>query len=1083
MFKIGILLLFVLSFQCINAQVTLNYNFGEDLIDSGMSSCERDEGWSRVFTLSDFGISPYEQFVIKSGEVAFSKSDGGANLQFIVYSIDETFPEFFYSLYPITVLGSHYIGQAPVVNGVPEIIQVDFEQPIIVPAGVERILVTVRKIDEPYSPDSSEMLIAGTEEDTGASWYEGCDENYGLSPTTDLTNPVPNANFYINVTGEVFDPKSLGPTTRLSHNICDDLIETDIHSCTSSYLYWARAFTLEEFGISTDEEFVINSGQVGINKTGYGAEISFNIYEIDDNFPASFSETDLIGSSQYQNLQPNIFRSSQIAEVFFDTPIVIPAGVKRILVEVHKGVLGNSSGVAFIAGSAQDNDVSWQRGCSPIGHLEEYTSTANFGYPNANFYINVTGKVKHRTNNFQMIHSNFCSEFLKEFGIEDASNVASIAWDFGDPASGADNTSTDLSPFHEFSEDGTYTITATVKGKDGNVEVITETIDAKEPPIAYGVNNLEACENNFGTGTYSGFDTSGIGSRVLGNQTNKVVTYIDGSGNTYDVLPNPFTNTLRDRETITVRVAREEELCCYAETTFDLIVNPLPDLSGIEDLFLCENDDDGFTAFDLTPIQADLSANNIRIDFFFQDGEQIPGSGLGAVTNKIMNQETITVKATNLVTGCYNETGFKIGVTPPPIANTIGDLTGCDDNNDGISEYFDTSTIESQVLGNQTGMEVSYHTEAGEILPGPLPNPYTNTKADEETITVRVTNPQTGCYAETFLNLITSSQPSINQPATLYACDTGNGIASFNTATIENQLIGSQTGLLIFYYDENGNELTNFVGSGFTNSVPYEQQIMARIEDPNNASCAIEVTFSLKTISPPEIELEDSYEICSLGESLELKANPSYSSWTWFGPEGNIISEEPSVTITSEGIYGLSILEEKNGVICENYKEFELVHSEAPVIEDILFSNFSDDSSIEVLASGDGVFEYSIDGTNFQISNIFPKVSGGTYNVTVRDINGCGELSQTINLLNYPRFFTPNNDGYHDRWQIKGLSHNNNVLVSIYDRYGKLLKHLSTISDGWDGTFNGRNMPSDDYWFRLNLEDGTNFSGHFSLVR
>ncbi len=84
---------------------------------------------------------------------------------------------------------------------------------------------------------------------------------------------------------------------------------------------------------------------------------------------------------------------------------------------------------------------------------------------------------------------------------------------------------------------------------------------------------------------------------------------------------------------------------------------------------------------------------------------------------------------------------------------------------------------------------------------------------------------------------------------------------------------------LIFYYDENGNEFTNFAGSGFTNSAPYEQQITAKIEDPNNASCAIEVNFSLKTISPPEIELLDSYEICSLGESLELKSNPIYSSW------------------------------------------------------------------------------------------------------------------------------------------------------------------------------------------------------------
>jgi len=91
-------------------------------------------------------------------------------------------------------------------------------------------------------------------------------------------------------------------------------------------------------------------------------------------------------------------------------------------------------------------------------------------------------------------------------------------------------------------------------------------------------------------------------------------------------------------------------------------------------------------------------------------------------------------------------------------------------------------------------------------------------------------------------------------------------------------------------------------------------------------------------------------------------------------------------------------------------------------------------------------------------------------------------VSQTINLLNYPRFFTPNNDGYHDRWHIKGLP-NSNAVILIYDRYGKLLKQLSSIGEGWDGTFNGRNMPPDDYWFQLNLEDGTNYNGHFSLVR
>lgn len=1075
MFKILIPLLFVLSFQCINAQITLNHNIGEDLLDSGMTPCEEDENWGKVFNLADFGVTTNEQFIVRSIEVGIHKSYNGANLQYNVFSVDKNFP----ATEPV-LLGYGGYMLLPQID-TPQIIRFDLEEPIVVPAGVERIMIAIGKSPDFYNPNSAEVIIAGTQEGTGESYYGGCRKYYSYISTNDLEVPVPNANFFINATGEIFSNYNSGSNTTLSHSVCDDLLRIYTTGCNGGGMSWSREYILSDFGIAANEEFVINSGQVGIEGVGQGVTVQFRIYKIDDNFPDSFSETDLIGSSQVVPV-PYFVSNAQLPKILhvdFEDPVIIPNGVERILVEVYNG-----GDYAFPAATAQDSGISWFRsysgGCRTIG---EFVDIKDLGWPDTKLYINVTGNATNISGSFGMNITNICSEFLTEFSLTNTAAISSVLWNFGDPASGADNTSTDLSPFHDFSADGRYTITTTVTGKDGTIEVITETIEVKEPPMAYGINNIESCENSFGTGISNSFDTSGIESQVLRNQIDKVVTYIDGSGNEYDSLPNPFTNTLRDRETITVRVAREEELCCYAETTFDLIVNPLPDLSGIEDLFLCENDDDGFTTFDLTPIQADLSANNIRIDFFFQDGEQIPGSRLDAVTNKIKDQETITVRATNLVTGCYNETVFKIGVTPPPIANTPDGLTGCDDNNDGISEYFDTSTIESQVLGNQTGMKVSYYNEFGNPLSSPLPNPYTNTKADEETITVRVTNPQTGCYAETFLNLITSSQPSINQPATLYACDTGNGIASFNTATIENQLIGSQTGLLIFYYNENGNELTNFAGSGFTNSVPYEQQIMARIEDPNNASCAIEVTFSLKTVSLPEIELEDSYEICSLGESLELKANPIYSSWTWFGPEGNIISEGLSVTITAEGIYGLSVLEEKNGVICENYKEFELVHSEAPVIEDILFSNFSDDSSIEVLASGDGVFEYSIDGTNFQISNIFPKVSGGTYNVTVRDINGCGELSQTINLLNYPRFFTPNNDGFHDRWHIKGLSHNNNVFITIYNRYGKFLKQLSTISDGWDGTFNGRNMPSDDYWFQLNLEDGTNFSGHFSLMR
>ena len=85
-----------------------------------------------------------------------------------------------------------------------------------------------------------------------------------------------------------------------------------------------------------------------------------------------------------------------------------------------------------------------------------------------------------------------------------------------------------------------------------------------------------------------------------------------------------------------------------------------------------------------------------------------------------------------------------------------------------------------------------------------------------------------------------------------------------------------------------------------------------------------------------------------------------------------------------------------------------------------------------------------------------------------------------------PKFVTPNNDGYFDTWHVVGIERLPGTIVYIYDRQGKLIKTLSHTSEGWDGTFNGSNMPSNDYWFVAEVKkDNTEFDvkGHFTLKR
>ncbi len=1088
MFKGTTLILFFISIQCVFAQITLTHNIGNIPIKTDMDSCEREEFWARTFVLSDFGISTSEQFIITSGQVAVSNSYEGARLVFNFYSIDSDFPNS-----EPQIISTGNLVLAPEIGDTPEIVDIDFNTPITIPTTVERILVEVTQMDDIYNDDYKKVLIAGTQFDDGStSWFKGCREYYSHVSTEDLTVPVHNANFFINVTGEKFSATNSGSTATLTHNFCGEILRTSMFSCSYSKLYWARLFALEDFGVSANEELIINFGQIGISSSDGGTGIQFNIYEVDDNFPSSFSETNLIGSSQVHRLPYISQYFPQIVTVNFDTPITVPSHVKKILVEVTN-VITWGSGAIFISGTEYDEGDSWYRGCgsgSPGYSMENYVTMVDpafrksGGYPDAKFYINVTGNVNHVSNNFNMNVSNICSEFLKEFGVVPNTNVASVTWDFGDPASGAGNTSTDLSPYHDFTVDGVYTVSATVLDTNGNIEVITETIDVKEPPNAYGINDIYSCEDNFNTGISSTFDVSTVRQQVLGGQNNKIVTFIDGSGNEYDILPNPFTNTIANRETITVRVAHDNNPCCYSETTFDLITNPLPDLTAVSDLFVCSNETDGFAVFDLQQLYDAILAENgsIGISFYHENGIQIQAP-LNAVENLVVNEEEITIRAIEPINNCSIETTFKLMANPLPVANALDTLIGCDDNNDGISEYFDTSNVESEVVGSQTNMLVSYFDADGTPLPSPLPNPYTNRATDEETIMVRVTNPLTNCFEETPLVLKTTIQPQINVPQPKYACNNGSGFAQFDTSEIESEIIGGQIGLRLTYFTSDGVELPSPLPLSFQNTEAWNQTINVRVENELNSLCYTETSFDLIVQKPPMVSIEESYFICNLEPFLSVSVDDNLDSYYWTYQDGSVVSNTNEANLIDAGVYTLLVSKLENGIYCENSFDFELIRSSPPTIVEVLYQDLSRNNSVEIIATGDGEFEYSIDGINFQDSNYFTNILGGSYTAQVRDKLGCGEDSEKVTVVDYPKFFTPNLDGNNDFWHILGIDEYPNSIVLIFDRYGKLLKQLSPNDIGWDGTYNGSEMLSNDYWFKADLGNGTAFSGHFTLKR
>ena len=150
----------------------------------------------------------------------------------------------------------------------------------------------------------------------------------------------------------------------------------------------------------------------------------------------------------------------------------------------------------------------------------------------------------------------------------------------------------------------------------------------------------------------------------------------------------------------------------------------------------------------------------------------------------------------------------------------------------------------------------------------------------------------------------------------------------------------------------------------------------------------------------------------------------------------------------------------------------------APIIKEFTGGK----NSIELITpSTSANYEFSIDGIQYQNSAKFTRVPKGNYNAYIRNTTTCEYATYSFTILDYPSFFTPNGDGTNDVWKITDLDNYPTAVIYIYDRYGKLLKQLNSLSNGWNGTLNGYLLPADDYWFRLILNENQVINGHFSL--
>ena len=138
---------------------------------------------------------------------------------------------------------------------------------------------------------------------------------------------------------------------------------------------------------------------------------------------------------------------------------------------------------------------------------------------------------------------------------------------------------------------------------------------------------------------------------------------------------------------------------------------------------------------------------------------------------------------------------------------------------------------------------------------------------------------------------------------------------------------------------------------------------------------------------------------------------------------------------------------------------------------------------------GSPQYRYWLNDVDMGTTNSYYISESGIYTVRVMDENGCvveAQIFMQYIEIELPDHFSPTGEVLNELWMPKNVEAYPNILIKIYDRYGRVVADLSGAVEGWDGTYNGKPLPTGDYWYvvRLNGQlDDREFFGHFTLYR
>jgi gliding motility-associated-like protein len=513
---------------------------------------------------------------------------------------------------------------------------------------------------------------------------------------------------------------------------------------------------------------------------------------------------------------------------------------------------------------------------------------------------------------------------------------------------------------------------------------------------------------------------------------------------------------------------------------------PPPVINDIEDPFYCDElgRQDGITSLDFSSLNTSLTgtANTVISYFETANDANVNSNEIVFPYLNTSSNQTIYVRADRTDSDCVNFGEFNLDVDNSDIDIDADTVFVCSNN---TQETINVNNYLRGIVPDFASLDITYFNSISDATADLNPqNSIREVTANLQEVVLKFQD-LTGNRCEFYVTLPyqIAEPPALTIPPNIDALCDNDFDERLEVSLIEQNAI-ILDGLdpanhEVRYYasaldSQNGTNNISFLEVNATIQTVFVQVRNTRTE------CSSQIQFDTQLNLRPVLALQEPKIYClNATQPLEIAVESGFAFYEW--STGELGANQSSIDITEPGDYSVVVT---NQAGCTSELTITVNPSAPATIDDVEVDNFRNGENIAaILVSGSGDYEFKVDDTAFQDSNVFGELYRGFHTVTVRDKNGCGSVQLEFVVLDYEQFFTPNGDGFNDRWTLEGIAEFPDAVLTIFDRYGKLIYRFSSQQSGWDGTFNGEPLPSDSYWFTLETLDKPVVRGYFALKR